>query len=246
MRLQARAACLALFCALGLAGLGAEEAAAYLEASSLFGQAPVAVARLDMLIARKGSEISRVVELSLDRSGPGAKTLARIISPAFLSGMKFLKIAMPGEPEAQWLKTSRGIRRLGAANRSEPVFDSDFTAEDFGTISSEGFELSFSPARDGSGWRAIEARPRGAAPYALRVLYIDPSTRLLMGMDYLDSGGAALKRYRVTSVTGSGPASRPAEALMEDLRTGGSTRLRITSFETPASLPARLFNSASL
>jgi hypothetical protein len=222
------------------------DAASFVKASSLFGQAKIVVARMDMRIARKGGELSREVELSLDRSGAGSKSLARIMSPAFLSGMKFLKISSPGQADAQWLKTSRGIRRLGESNRSDAVFDSDFSAEDFGSISDEGFDFAFAPGRDTAGSRAVEAKPRAAAPYALRVLYIDNNSKLLMGIDYLDASGAAIKRYRVTSVSGSGADIRPDVATMEDLRTGGTTRLKITSFATPDSLPGRIFNSASL
>jgi hypothetical protein len=226
--------------------LASEDAAEYLESASLFGPAKILVLRLEMSIARGGSEISREVELSLDRSPSGVKSLARIVSPAFLSGMKFLKISATGKADAQWVKTSRGLRRLGETNRSEAVFDSDFTAEDFGSIGASGFDIAFSPERDRDGERAILARPKGAAPYALRLLFFDKGTRLLTGMEYLDAAGATLKRYRVTSIEGRGAEARPAEATMEDLRTGGRTRLRVLSFATPASLPARTFNSASL
>jgi hypothetical protein len=224
----------------------AEGARAYLESTSLFGAASVIVARLDMRITRNGTDTSREVELSLDRSGEGTKTLARIVKPSFLSAMKFLKVSAPGQADVQWLKTSRGLRRLGSGGRSEPVFDSDFTVEDFGSLSSSGFELSFAPEKDSPGRRAVAARPREAAPYAARILYVDERTRLLTGMDYLDGEGATVKRYRITSIVGEGKAARPDEAVMEDLKTGGSTRLKVLSFETPASLPARTFNSASL
>jgi hypothetical protein len=221
-------------------------AEAYLKSASLFGGSEAIVARLDMRIFRGGSETDREVELSLDRSGEGTKTLARIVKPSFLSAMKFLKVSAPGQADAQWLKTSRGLRRLGSGGRSEPVFDSDFTVEDFGSLSSAGFALAFAPERDAGGRRAVAARPLEPAPYAMRIVYVDERTRLLVGMDYLDGGGAVIKRYRVTSIVGDGPEARPDEALMEDLKSGGSTRLKVLSFSTPASIPSRTFNAASL
>jgi len=247
MRLSAFPAAFALaVLAFAPARLAAADAQSYLESASLFGSGAVIVARLEMRITRSGSELSRELELSLDRSGAGVKSLARIVKPAFLSGMNFLKLSSPGKPDAQWLKTSRGLRRLGDANRSEAVFDSDFTAEDFGSVSAAGFDFAFAPARDLGGARAIEARPKGAAPYALRVLYVDDATRILTGMDYLDGAGKITKRYRVMSIDGQGETARPASALMENLSTGSSTRLAVLSLSKPAFLPERTFNPGSL
>lgn len=226
--------------------VGAQEASRLLASAHLMGAGTTLVARMEMVIREGRDEKRREVELMIDRSGGRVRTLARIVQPAFLSDMKFLKRSEPGQPEAQWMKTSRGLRRLGESNRSERVFGSHFTVEDFGSVDSTLFEVSFAPGSDTEGERAVVARPLGSAPYASRLILISRRSGLIMGMDYLDASGKALKRYRVLSTTGSGADERPTEASMEDLPAKGSTFLRMISLERPASIPDRYFNPGSL
>ena len=160
--------------------------------------------------------------------------------------MKFLKRSEPGQPDSQWVRTSRGTRRLGASNRSEAVFGSHFTVEDFGNVDAAAFALGLAPERDAAGARAVSALPKGPAGYARRLVLVDRATGLVTAMEYLDASGAAIRRYRVTSVSGEGSAARPSEAVMEDLAGGGSTILRVLGYSTPASLPERLFNPGAL
>ncbi len=80
----------------------------------------------------------------------------------------------------------------------------------------------------------------------MKLLYIDISTRILVGLDYFGASAAVIKRYRVTAIEGAGSLACPVKAVMEDLKGGGRTELTVLSLSEPASLPSRLFNSASL
>jgi hypothetical protein len=225
---------------------GLEGAAALLAGSYLFSPAPCVVLRLEMDISGGGESKKRELELSLDRRNGRTLTMARIVSPAFLSSMKFLKRSEPGQADAQWVKTSKGLRRLGDSNRSEPVFGSDFTAEDFGSVDSAGFTLSLAPERDTEAARAVAAVPKGKASYAMRVVFVDRDSSLISGMEYLDASGRALRRYRVLESSSEGGRSRPTLAVMADLESGSETRLRVLSSQSPQSLPERSFNPGAL
>jgi hypothetical protein len=240
------AALLAVFLAPRARADGSEAAAALLAGAHLFGSSACAVIKMDMIIAEGGEVKKRGVELSFDHRNGRVLTMARIVSPAFLSDMKFLKRSEPGQPDAQWIKTSRGVRRLGVSSRSEPVFGSHFTAEDFGNVDAANFSLDLAPERDTPTARAVSAVPRVGAPYACRIVFVDRASGLVTGMEYLDGSGAAIRRYRVTAIEGSGAETRPVETVMEAIATGGSTTLRILSFQASSSLPERTFNPGAL
>ena len=238
---------LGLVLALGFGAPGAAQNATELLGSAwLFGSAPCLVLRLELSIEEQGGTRKREVELSLDRRGGRSLSFSRVTSPAFLSDMKFLKRIEPGKPEAQWVKTSKGLRRFGEGNGGEAVFGSHFTVEDFGAVMGGGFELSLAPELDTGAELAVLARPLRAATYADRVIYIARADGLIMRMDYRDAAGKALRRYRVLDIAGTGAARHPAAAVMEDLARGGSTAVKVLAFETPATLPERLFNPGGL
>ncbi len=223
-----------------------DEAGLLLSSATIFGASPRMIARLEMRIGGGGADREREIELSIDRGSGTTKTLARIISPAFLGDMKFLKVAQPGQADSQWIKTSRGVRRLGDGNRFERIFGSDFTAEDFGTIGASGFDLSRDFARDTATEDVVAARPRHAAPYALRLIYIARLGGLVTRMEYLDAAGRVLRRYSVAKVEGAGAEAVPSEARMEDLSTGATTSLKILSLKTPAAIAERVFKPGNL
>jgi hypothetical protein len=241
-------ACLALCSlpALAQGSGGGDEARSLLASASIFGSSPRIVARLEMRISGSGGDKTREIELSIAREGANTRSLARIINPAFLSDMKFLKRIESGQSDSQWVKTSRGVRRLGDGNRYEQIFGSDFTAEDFGAIGSTGFDIYRDFSRDGPDERVVAARPLLKAPYALRLIYINRSSGLVTRMEYLDGDSRVLRKYMVTKVEGEGLGARPLEAIMEDTSRGGSTSLKILSMTTPSAIPDRVFNPGNL
>jgi len=222
------------------------EARRLLDSATIFGDSPCIVARLEMRISGGGPEKTREIELSIDRKPGRTLTLARIVNPAFLSDMKFLKRIEAGMSDGQWVKTSRGVRRLGEGNRFEQIFGSDFTAEDFGTIESSGFDIFRDPARDTAKETVVAAKPRIKAPYALRLIYISRSGGLVTKMEYLDEASRVLRRYSVVKIEGAEAKARPIEATMEDMTRGGATSLKILSLTTPGAIPDRVFNPGAL
>lgn len=235
-----------LFFLFGVCLVASDETGELLAGTSLFGDGDRLVIRLAMTITESGQDKNRELELFLERNDGEVRSLARILSPAFLSGMKFLKRSEPGHPDAQWIKTSSGLRRLGASNGSERVFGSHFTVEDFGSINASNFVLSPLPEADDATTRAIRALPREPAPYAERIIRVERESGLIVAMECRDGEGRLIKRYSVISASGTGKDRRPEEAVMEDFFLKGSTRLRLLSLETPSSIPERLFNPGAL
>jgi len=158
--------------------------------------------------------------------------------------MKFLKIRQDGKPDAQWLKTSSGLRRLGESDRSEKIFGSTFTVEDFGSLDSGGFTLRFAPEMDFDTNIAILAIPKNKVGYAKKVIWIEHSTCLVIAVEYRGSTDTVLRNYRVTRR--SPDDGRPQEAIMTDHETKTSTILRIVSIQEKQAIPEKYFNPGAL
>lgn len=235
-----------LLLGLALVPLGAEEPADILARSYLFSPAPVLMLRADMVIRDASGEKKRQIEVSLDKRDGHAFTLSRILQPAFLTDMKFLKRSETDRPDAVWLKTSRGVRRVGIGSSNESVFGSQFTVEDFGSVDAKGFELDFQPDPSDLADTIVLARPLHDAGYATRLIWVDRESGLIVKMEYCDGSGKVIRRYEVLSRSGSGRDLRPLQARMTDLVRGSSTTLDLLSFDTPRSLPEQVFSPGAL
>jgi len=237
---------LALPAAIAAQGVESGSADAILAGAYLFTPDPSFILRLGMEISDSMGTKSREIELTVDRRDGHMYALSRVTQPAFLSDMKFLRRSERGKPDAIWIKTSRGIRRVGEGNRDESVFGSNFTVEDFGSVSSEGFDIALDPGLDTATETAIVARPRDKADYTQRIIWILRASGLIDRLEYRGSAGQTLRRYMVTKVGGTGKDARPLEAEMDDLTNGGSTKVTLVSLSNPAVLPERIFTAGAL
>lgn len=229
------------------AAAGAETAEEFLASAHLFGREHAIVVSLGMTITeRDGQSRSRVVELFMDRHDVRTRTLGRIVEPAFLAEMKFLKITERGKQDMQWMKTSRGVRRLGDSSGSESVFGSHFSVEDFGSLSSSEYTVSFVGKPVEAAEVMLLVQPVKGGKAESRRIRIDPETRIVTGMEYIDGQGKVIKRYSVVSKAMSGDVMRPSSVKMEDLVHGGSTSLQLYDFKFPDSIQERWFNPGSL
>lgn len=233
-------------CAIAVPAI-AETAEAFLASAHLFGRERAIVVSLGMTITeRDGQSRSRVVELFMDRNDVRTRTLGRIVEPAFLAEMKFLKITERGKQDMQWMKTSRGVRRLGDSSGSESVFGSHFSVEDFGSLSSSEYTVSFVEKPVEEAEVMLLAQPVKGGKVVSRRIRIDIESRIVTGMEYLDGPGKVIKRYSVVSTAISGGVMRPSSVKMEDLVHGGSTSLQLYDFKFPDSIQERWFNPGSL
>lgn len=224
----------------------AEDAAGLLAKAYLFSPSSCYVIRFDMAIQDAGGTKNREVELYMDRRQGHVFSLSRILKPAFMSDMKFLKRSQDGKNDGVWIKTSNGVRRIGEGNKNESVFGSQFTIEDFGSIDDKGFDLSIDDPLGTATEAAVSATPNAPTAYARRIIWVDRISGLIMKMEYRDATNRTLRRYSVIRTGGSGKDLRPIMAKMEDIDGGGATVISLLSYSSPLSLPERLFNPGSL
>lgn len=230
------------------AGLPAQGAETLVEGLSLFGSARAVSMRVEMELRLKNGRKDRSLDVFLRQVDRRTQVLIQVAAPAFLTSMKFLSMRDEGGLETTWMKTSQGVRRLTDSSGGERVFDSDFTAEDFLSVSARRFALAVLPdsTLGSTACRVVEARPRTAGSYARKLLYIGAADQSLRGIDFLDEGGTLIRRYRLTATQIIDGGTYPQSAVMENLRDGTATALSISRVDLKTDLPDRLFNKGSL
>jgi hypothetical protein len=227
--------------------LTAQSAEETLKRAQLIGESAHVAMTVQMSIRTQGGVKERSLEIYIQEAEEATRVLVQVVEPAFLRNMKFLEHRYPDGREDKWLKTSRGVRRLSQANRSERLFDSDFTVEDLSRIDVEDFRLFFASGDTAAGERTIVAEPVGpAGEYARKEFTIDLRTNLVTRVDYIDANGKLSRRYTLLETRSIEGEVFPWRCRMEDFRGGSSTTLLFRRIALAEPLPARLFNKASL
>ena len=225
------------------------DAARLIEGASIFGDADRLELECLMTIDTAQGRKTRTVEAYIERDERVSKILLHIVAPGFLNQMKFLTHIYADGREYTWMRTSRGTTRLSGADRNMRVFDSDFTVEDFSDLTLQGFSLRRLPERtlDGVSCQVVEAVPEDPGRgYQVKVVYLDAEDSFIRGLDYLDDEGEPIRSYRVLTTQTVGGRSAPLRCRMSTPAEGSETILEFTETLVPDSIPARIFNKASL
>jgi hypothetical protein len=233
----------AALCAVALPA-AAEDLEALVRSSFVFAGGEHATVRFRMTIHGTQGEVEREVQVSIKRTGSGQSTLARIVAPASLSGMKYLRIDEGARGVRQWLKTSRGLRRIGEGSGEERLFGSDLTVGDLTGFDPAGSDLAEVPDREEKDARAISLTSRDRSRPD-RIVILDREQPFVLAADTL-SHGQVVRSYRVEQRGQTREAFYPARAIMRDLAAGTWTRLEVLSIDLESPLSDRLFNPAGL
>jgi hypothetical protein len=217
---------------------------------NVIGNASNSIIEIDMNIHTGRGSKDRTLEIYYTEEADGTvKSLAQVISPAFLRNLKFLSYMYPDGRADQWVKTSRGVRRLsGGSGAGQELFDSDFTTEDLSDVSPADYDLDFLPGEtilDREVF-SVQAKPKNrGAEYSEKIYYVGKASGLLLGIDYI-KGNDLVKRYRVNVTQEIDGDLFPEECTMENLTRDTSTVLFFQSIETPNSIPGTVYNKGRL
>ena len=233
---------LLLLCVAGAAA-GQESATELIEATHIFGPSPRMEVDATMSISERGTTQTRRLEAWYEREDRSFSLFVHIVQPPFLRNMKFL-LQRTGSREESWMRTSRGVRRLGESGGRERVFGSHFTVRDFARIdpSSHRIEYVGKPTDDRA---VIEVVPEDSA-MGRRRFTVEPETRLIREIEFLDSSGAIEKRYELLEVKRVDGQPVPARARMREPGGGDETVITLDSVEFPSRIPSRYFSRGNL
>lgn len=219
----------------------AESPSECLERSSIFGDFPSFTATCEMTISGNGAARVRGLKISTLRAKEKDYSLVRVMSPANLSGLAFLRKA-EGKNESVWLKTSTGTKRLSAGGSNERVFGSDFTAADFSVPANDSESRSWGPASGTADLlTVISSSASGSKTFSIK-----RDSGLVVGVEFKDAAGNAYKRYELLKTGTENGREYPAECVMKDLKRGGETKLVVTKLDAASAVKESTFNPGAL
>jgi hypothetical protein len=216
--------------------------------TSLFGDARNVSAKITMELKGKTGARERGLEVFIARDRGEARVLIHMVSPAFLSQMKFLTHRSASGEASSWLRTSQGVRKLSRSNGTERVFDSDFTVEDLTETDVDEFEATLlaDAEIDSFPCHAVELRPKFRTQYERKVMYVQMRGSGLQGIDFLDERSGLIRQYRLLETRLADGVPFPSLSVMRDLRGGTETLLRVRELDTTTVLPEKTFNKGNL
>ena len=223
----------------------AQDLTAILNGSFIFAPTPHASLRFRMTIHDALGDKERVILVSVANDDGGRRFLARITAPASLSGLKYLRIEPAKGAVQQWLRTSRGVLRLGEGSGSERLFGSDLTIEDISKVDPGAHRLARVADLEDDSTYVVSLEPLdGKSPG--KIVAIDRETSLIMAAGTPGPKGTIAWTYRVEERRTANSAAYPARARFTDPERGTWTLLEILSIDLSTPIPDRLFNPAGL
>ena len=216
--------------------------------ATLFGRFSTLTASVQMEIHDRGTR-QRTLAVHVDQSDPDyRKTLVHVTAPAFLSRLKFLSHATPRAVD-RWISTSSGVRRVADSSRDEPVFDSDFTVEDFApdhsgeyTVRHAGTRMVGSELCD-----VIEVSPSGPSDgHAMRRVFVSRGDRLLVRAEYYAEDGGLVRVMELQRRLTVDGRSFPGTIVMTTPARRSHTVLTVRTVEVDVPIPSRVFSRGAL
>jgi len=242
MRIRA-VSCVVLL-AVSVSGIvGAEPSEKPLEEARLFGRSELLHLEVEMMIESSRGSKSRGLEIYIDRSDGSFRLLAQVVSPSFMDYMKLLQIRDGNRPTQQWLKTSRGVRRLAESDGGMAVFDSDFTSEDLSDVDLADYRvaaLEDGILSDADCYRYSLRPLQGRNGYETKIVYVGMEDSLIRGVDYL-VGDTIVRQYRLLETKRVSGQLFPQRAVMENLEAHTRTVIEIDRIDQPNRIPQRMF-----
>ncbi len=231
-----------VFCPMLVPVAHADRASDIVGSLSLLGAFDAVSASLTMRIERVSGTRERGMELFYRRNGKASDVLAQVVSPAFLSNMKFLRKDAGNGSIELYLKNSSGVRRVVGDRGDEALFDSDFRTGDFMASHIDKARV----VEESAEIIVLEIQPGGKAAFSARRLTLRSADLFLLSFEELDQAGRLVRRYRVVEFGEAEGKSYARLSVMELPDRNQRTWLEVTGINTAPRFGASLFSRMSL
>ena len=199
---------------------------------------------------RDGREKVQVLRSAARKVQGRNASLARFLDPPGVAGVAVLSMA--GEAGAAdevslYLPKLRKVRRVAAGERAKSFMDTDFSYADLGSAGARDSDVRklADEKLDGRDAWVLAGVGEDASPYGDVKVWVDKQTWVPLKAKYADKEGKPFKAYRVLALKKFKDRVLAGDALMENLKTGSSTRVEILKLEeTP--LPEEAFSERGL
>ncbi|TFH06491.1 MAG: outer membrane lipoprotein-sorting protein [Spirochaetales bacterium] len=217
-----------------------------LRGAALLGQFSSLETRMTMDITDSRGAKKRDLAAYVERKDDETKALVQVVSPAFLSNLKFLSIASEAQRD-QWISTSRGVRRIAGGTGNEKIFDSDFTVEDLSSYDPEDYAVTLQGTEviGGVECHVIQAVPNETGMVDRKILYVATGTGLLQSGEFYKDG-VLDRTFALIEYMELDGVPFPRVARMTTVTANTFTILTVTQATSGEDIPDRLFNRSNL
>lgn len=200
--------------------------------------------------SRDGREKVQVLRSAARQVQGRNASLARFLEPAGVAGVAVLTLAGEGgSPDeiSLYLPRLKKVRRVAPGERGKSFQDTDFSYADLGSVGARERDVKKLGAEkvDGRDAWVLAGSAEEGSPYGKIKVWVDQQSSVPVRAEYADKEGAPFKVYRVLKLRKFGVRVLAAEAVMENLQSGSSTKVEILKLDdTP--LPEESFSERGL
>jgi hypothetical protein len=244
----------ACLCLVSLPALSAEPSAAEISRQARErGSLNLVGLQAELRLTTRGKDGREKVQVlrSAARTVQGrSASLARFLEPAGVAGVAVLTLAGEGGAPDEisiYLPKLKKVRRVAPGERGKSFQDTDFSYADLGSVGARERDVKKLGAEKVEGrdaWVLAGSAEEGS-PYGQVKVWVDQQSSVPVRAEYGDKQGQPFKVYRVLKLRKFGARVLAAEAVMENLQAGSSTKVEILKLdETP--LPEEAFSERGL
>ena len=175
--------------------------------------------------------------------------LLEIAQPSSLQGTKLLSWTSPAASEQQWLQTNRSNkpRRIANRGRNARFVNSTYSFADLLKWNVDTYSQASKASCPAGQCTKVTATPTDRnSQYGKIDLYYDSRFRPSLIEYYRKGEGQVWKRQTIESYTRVGNSWQPTAAVMMDLSSGESTRMRWSNYSQTQGLNSARFDPNSL
>lgn len=213
--------------------------------------------RMDLVDASGQVQQSRTLELFYKRSDALESTLFKFTAPPVLQGTGLLIVDSGQVVNDIWMymPSTRRIRRIAGAEKSNWFMGTEFTHEDFEDYKISAYSFQVDKADEACGDKqrcvVVSSKPNNATEveasgYSKKVYWIEKESMYPVRIDYIDKAGFPAKRLDVRKLVKLGNYWRPQTYEMLNLLNGRMTRLTATLREVDVPLDDQLVSQRYL
>lgn len=175
--------------------------------------------------------------------------LTVVLKPAGGRGIAFLAKEKPGAMavEYSYLPAIRRVREITPLAGYEPFFGTDFTYEDLSFVRLGGQEkLDGTETHNGVKAYKLEEALANNPYFSKAVTWVATDTGLPVERDYYDVDGKLFKSEHFEKITTIGKVPTIMKIVMNDVQSGGSSEIDVSSVKYDKQAPAGLFDPKNL
>ena len=204
------------------------------------------------LINAQGSQRERTMTMLRINAGTAGdqRYLITFDAPADVRGMGFLVWKYAKREDDRWLyfPALKAVKRVAADDKRSSFVGSDFSYEDISgrDLDEEQHTLLRQEALEGRPTFVVESKPKGAATYARRLIWIDAERWLPLKEEYFDAEGKLQRTFKAEKVEQRGGHWTVSQRSMTNAQTRHRSEVTLVGTKYDSGLAEDLFSERSL